>query len=130
MTQQTPNTNNQKELAAHYTTEIEEYIKILEPITTKREQILTSINRLTIASIVLPIILAPLTSITTLLLQEFWIALINIANVLPPILASHNKNKLEKYNNCTDLKLNLTNFKGDINRLAIAGELKGKTKEE
>jgi len=130
LTQQNTDINNQKELAHEYCVEIDDYIKQLEPITAKREQIQTDINRLTIISAVLPIILALITGATALMIQQFWPAFINMITALPPVLTHINKNRLEKYNGCTDLKLTLTGFKGHITRLAITGELKGKDQEE
>jgi len=128
--QNTKTPTTQKELATQYCNEIDDYIKQLEPITTKREKILTDINRLTIINAILPIITAPTTGIIAILTQHYWITFINIISALPPIIANINKNKLNKYNDCTDLKLELTGFKGHIARLAITGELKGKIQEE
>jgi len=65
-----------------------------------------------------------------MLSEQYLIALINIANVLPPLLININKNKMNHYNDCTELKLQFTELKGYITRLAIIKELKDEKQQE
>jgi len=122
--------NDQKELSHQYCLEIDNYLKQIEPIVSKREEILNYTNRLTLASAILPIILSIITSAAIMLSEQYLIALINIANVLPPLLININKNKMNHYNDCTELKLQFTELKGYITRLAIIKELKDEKQQE
>jgi len=76
------------DIVRDYCVEIDEYIKEINSIITKREKMQTHINYLTIASAILPSILAPTTGIITLWSHQYWIAFFNIANVIPPILTT------------------------------------------
>lgn len=122
--------NNQKALANAYCGEIDDYIKKLEPIVSKGERISESNDRWTLLSIILPVVLAPTSSLAAILSEYYWITLLNIFNAVFPVLIKLNKNKLSKYNACTDLSFKLTRLKGQVTSLALKGTLKGKELEE
>jgi hypothetical protein len=118
-------TTDQRELASQYCAEIDEYLKQLEGNdSSKREKILTDVNRLTIFNAILPFVLAAISAGAFILSQQVATVLINLGNVIPPILINNSKARMRHYNDCADLQTKFTGFKGQINRLASLGQLK------
>ena len=116
---------DQKELATQYCDEIDEYLGQLEEnSSSKREDIISSLNRLTITSAILPIIVTFASVYAYILTQQVITAFASLVDVIPPILINNTKSRMRHYNNCANLKLEFTGLKGDINRLASLDQLK------
>jgi hypothetical protein len=116
---------DQRELASQYCAEIDDYLKQLENTdSSKREKILTDINRLTIFNAILPFILVTISAGAFILTQQIALVLVNLGNVIPPILINNSKARMQHYNDCSDLQIKFTGFKWQINRLASLGQLK------
>lgn len=115
----------QKELASQFCEEIDTDLGYLRGYDdAKREKLVNRINSLTITSAILPIVVTFLSAYVYIITQQVIAFVSSFVNVIPPILMNNAKAKMEHYNKCFDLRLELTSLKGDINRLAVIGQLK------
>jgi len=110
--------NTQYRLADDLCNEINEYLTRLENKYTKRATLANQSTYTLILSAFLPTCLTLISVYTYSITQQFVVSFISLINIALPILIIHNNEKIKHYNKCTDLYLQLTGLKGEINQLA------------
>ena len=118
-----------KQLAAEYSNEIDGYIKALNVDPNKRTALKNRLNWLDIVAILTPLITTFVSAYAYILTEQVITFLIGAIGAIPPAVVKITKKEVDYFNSCSDLCFQFLTLKGKINRLAIIDKLRDNMEE-